>query len=142
MRDIAAADWPVIEQRLDHMQRRSPAAQMQYTDLAHAMEYLRTAALWRRAVINDGYMILFDIGSPWYTPRRFLIEELILRIGPSIDGVRGAIRCLDELARLHECCAVAAGDTQVGYMVPHYEAEGFHVLGQQLFKEIEHGVRP
>lgn len=115
---------------------------MQYVDWEHAKQVLRDRAAFAQVVVNDGYMILFDVGSPWYTTRRFLIEELILRIGPSEQGVSGAIRCLELLARSHECCAIAAGDTQVGYMVPHYQAEGFTVLGQQLFKEIEHGVRP
>jgi len=142
MRLVLPTDWPVIEERLLHMKARSPAPQMRHAEIGYAMAALRARADSSQVVINDGYMILFDVGSPWYTKERFLIEELILRIGPSTDGVRGAIRCLDKLARLHECCAVAAGDTQVGYMVPHYEAEGFRVLGQQLFKEIEHGVRP
>jgi hypothetical protein len=41
---------------------------------------------------------------------------------------------------MNNCTAVMAGDTQIGHMVPLYQAAGFVTLGTQLIKELDYGV--
>lgn len=138
MRPPLPEDWPAIEARLRRMLVRNPNNQMKLVDEDHALSMARLMP----SVVNDGYFILYDVGSPWYTRKRVLIEELILRIGPTEAGARGAVRCLETLAREQGCLAIASGDTQVGAMVPHYLAEGFIPLGTQMFKELSNGEGP
>lgn len=125
--DIKAALDALIE-----MKTRSPAAQMKYTDPMTAWRYMVSA----KTRVVDGYFILFDVGSPWYSSDKFLIEDLIIRIYPTDKPVEVAIDALSELALYYGCKAVVAGDTQIGYMRPKYEAQGFVVLGTQLMKEV------
>jgi hypothetical protein len=105
-------------------------------------EHVAYAALHRardeaRLYVYGDYAILFDIGSPWHTSKKLLIEEFVLRFRREYgNAVDGAVAQLDELARALGCAAVAAGDTQVGLMSPRYVAAGFQPLGTQFYKEI------
>jgi hypothetical protein len=116
---------------------KSPAPQMRYASLSKAMQYILGQATYEgRAWIADGYLVLYDIGSDWYTDKVYLIEQLILKVYKTDEPVTTAIAFLEQRARLHGCVMVAAGDTQVGYMTPKYQAAGYSVLGTQLYKEI------
>lgn len=125
-----------VEQSLLRMQRNSPAPQMGWCDIHAAMNHITTRMIAHRAWIVDGYLVMFDIGAPWHSNARYLIEELILKIQVTDRPVTVAIDALSEFARRHNCTAVVAGDTQIGYMAPKYLAAGFVTLGTQHFKEI------
>lgn len=142
MRRPTADDLEQVLRLLLRLKASSKAAQMALCEEAPARQHLAWARDTGFAVIHDGYFLLIDIGSPWHTTKRVLFEELVLRIGETEQGPRGAVRALEELARTHGCAAVAAGDTQVRAMTPHYLAEGFTPLGDQLFKEISNGEGP
>lgn len=123
---------------LIEMKEISPAAFMKYTDVTTAYNYMQSA----RARVVDGYFILYDIGSPWYSQEKFLIEDLIIRIYPTTKRVEVAIDALSRIAEHHGLKAVIAGDTQIGYMAPKYLAKGFVTLGTQLMKDIDYGLAP
>jgi hypothetical protein len=139
MRLTAGSDLEFVRSALARLQAKSPAAQMKYTDLDTAMLHIEGNYLHRSRVVG-GYFILFDIGSPWYSKERFLIEDIILRIYPTEFPVTVAIDALSTLATMNNCTAVMAGDTQIGHMVPLYQAAGFVTLGTQLIKELDYGV--
>lgn len=125
-----------VEQSLLSMQRNSPAPQMGWCDIAPSMDHITSRMLMARAWVVHGYLVMFDIGAPWHSNARYLIEELILKIQITDRPVTVAIDALSELARLHNCQAVISGDTQIGYMAPKYLAAGFVTLGTQHYKEI------
>lgn len=142
MRFATTEDIPLIEETLLAMLAKSPARQMKFADQGAAFAYIRQAVNVGNAYIEDGYFILVDAGRPWYSYKEYLIEELILKIRPTTQPVTVAIKALSEIARSRGFEVVAAGDTQVGYMTPHYIAEGFTTIGTQLLKEIDNGIRP
>jgi hypothetical protein len=116
---------------------KSPAAQMRLAEPEVARKALSTArsnaALW----VYGDFGILVDVGSPWHTSKRVLIEEIIVRFRRDYGNkVEGAIAQLDVIAKAFGCVAVAAGDTQIGLMSPRYLAAGFQPLGTQFYKEI------
>lgn len=121
------------------MREHSPAQQMRgITDIGAEMG-LRHLIHTGQAVIEDGYLILYDVGGDWYClpEQRYLIEILILKVYPTTQPVEVAIKALEELARQHGCWRISVGDTQVGYMARKYQAEGYTVLGTQLMKELD-----
>jgi hypothetical protein len=119
------------------MLAKSPAPQMRYADLETALLYImHIAGVQGRAWIVDGYLVLYDIGADWYSKKPYLIEQLILKVYDTDAPVENAIAFLELRAKAHGCVMVAAGDTQVGYMTPKYQAAGYSVLGTQLYKEI------
>lgn len=116
---------------------RSPAAQMKLAEEKEAYLHLLRAKLKQHLWVYGDFAILIDVGSPWYTTKPVLIEEIILRFRRGYGNtVESAIAQLDVLAREFTCVAIAAGDTQVGYMTPRYLAAGFTNLGTQFFKEV------
>lgn len=135
MRLATPSDVPAIMAALRDMLKISPAPQMKYADVMQAELGVRHAVHEERAVFVGDYFIMYDIGSPWYSTSKFLIEDIILRVH-SIHGnkVADAISALDELKEKHGCIAVVVGDTQIGYMAPKYIKAGYTSMGQQLLK--------
>lgn len=145
MRAATNHDLPDILAAMRKMLQVSKSPQMKYADLMEAELHVRNAIHQNgmtvqvtqdcKAVVNDGFFILYDVGPPWYSSENYLIEELILKIGDSVDGVDGAIKCLDKLKVYHGCVLIAAGDTQGGVIKDRYLENGYVVLGHQLIKE-------
>lgn len=135
MRKAEKLDLDVVMQKLKAMLDYSPAPQMRYADYHVAMASVVRAMREGRAYICNGYFIMVDVGSDWYTDRRYLIEQIILKVYDAPHTVASAIAGLEEIAKEHGCHAIAVGDTQVGYMTPLYQAAGFTTIGTQLIKE-------
>lgn len=135
MRPAYPLDIEPIVERLLAMRVKNPNNHMRYTEESMVRASLAGAIAQGKAVMHNGFLILFDVGSPWYTTQKFLIEELILRVYDSDAHVSTAIQQLERLREEHGCVAIAAGDTQVGYMAQHYEAEGYRRIGYQYMKD-------
>lgn len=135
MRDATQHDVPAIMEALLALQAKSTAPHMALATPIDAELGVRNAIHEGRAVIAGDYFIMYDVGSPWYTRQYVLIEEIILRISRACGSViEDALAALDELQMQHNCVAIAAGDTQIGYMLPKYIAHGYRVMGHQLLK--------
>lgn len=134
MRRADLGDLPHIMSKLKWMLEVNPHGQMKYADVDIAEHYVRTSIETGFCYYVAGYFIMVDVGSDWYTSQKYLIEQLILKIHPTTEPVSVAIRALDTIKVEKGCVAIAAGDTQVGYMTPHYIAAGYTTLGTQLFK--------
>lgn len=113
---------------------KSPAKQMQFAEPVAYECGIRHAIHEERGWIIGGFFIMVDVGRDWFSSHKFLIEQLVLRIEKTEHKVGVAIAALDTLQAHYGCSATMVGDTQVGYMVPHYQAAGFSVHGTQLIK--------
>jgi hypothetical protein len=144
MRQAVLGDVGPIMTALLAMLAKSPAPQMRYAEPSTAAWSVRFAIKEGRGFVLGGYFIMVDIGSDWYTPACYLIEQIILKIDPAdkTATVRDCIAALDKIADIFGCSAIAVGDTQVGYMTPLYHAAGYTTLGTQLMKERTDGIRP
>lgn len=117
------------------MKAKNPNKQMQWSEPSVAFAYMRKQAEDGNAVVVDGYFIMYSVTPIWFTTVPFLVEELIIRIQPTDKPVEVAIAALDRLKEMFGCVAIVAGDAQIGYMTPKYQAAGFQHLGTQLIKE-------
>ena len=119
------------------MLERSPAQQMKLCEPSVAFDNLKLGRQEGRLYVYGDFGIFVDVGSPWHTSKRVLIEEIVIRFRRVYENsVDSAIAQLADIARQHGCVAVAAGDTQIGLMAPRYIAAGFQPLGTQFYKEI------
>ncbi len=139
IREANDDDFQVIKQSLTHWRDKSPALHVKLCSIGVALGNVLRAIDEGRAWMADGYFILVDVGSPWFSSQRMLIEEIIIRVRPTTLPVSYAIDALDLIAEKLGCTAIAAGDTQIGYMTPHYHAAGYTTLGTQLMKEVSLG---
>lgn len=137
MRIANLGDIGAIMSRLISMLETSPAPQMKYADPAIAECYVRQAIHEQRVWFKGGYMVMVDVGSDWYSNEEYLIEQIILKVYPDdkTATVHDAVAILDVLRKKFKCVMTIAGDTQIGYMVPVYEAAGYTYAGAQLVKE-------
>ena len=135
MRPATAKDVDAAMAALIAMKAKNPDGWMKYTDEDSARCGLYEHMQYGKAVMVDGYFVMFDIGRPWHSKDQILFEELIIRVEPTSSPVAVAIAALDELKVKHNCKIIVASDTQIGYMVPHYQAAGFKTIGTQLMKE-------
>jgi len=141
MRNATPSDVPAIMAALFQMREKSPAPQVRLAEPIEAELSVRHAIHEGRAYFLGGYFVMYDISRTWYSSKKVLIEDLILKVHEdSSVRLRDVIRSLSDLALMHGCKAVVAGDTQIGYMTPRYIQEGFQVLGTQLYKELHHGI--
>lgn len=135
MRAATREDLPVIMAALFRMRAKNPNNQMKWAQPEVAERYLTWAISQGLVVIIDGYMILYSVVKPWFSDAEFLVEDLILKIGPTTIPVEAVIDALEDLKQINNCVCTIVGDTQVGYMGPKYLARGFRLLGAQLIKE-------
>lgn len=141
MRPADELDVFAIMRALLAMLPKSPAPQMKYANPDAAERSVRRAIAEGRAFIAFGFFIMVDVGSDWYTDETYLIEQIILRVYDTADKVGAAVSCLDLIAAKFGCVLTVVGDTQVGYMTPHYTRAGYSPLGTQLVKERTNGIR-
>lgn len=133
----------VWEALLKMKEKAAGRNQMKFVDLGTAHTSLAAAYQEQRIVMVGGYAIMFQVGSPWYSDKKYLIEDIILKVYDWTPyHVSLPIAALYDLAAARDCVCVATGDTQVGYLDKHYLGAGYVRLGSQFFKEIPDGIRP
>jgi hypothetical protein len=133
MRAAINSDVPLIMKRLLELQGYSTAPHVQFADAMAAELHLRDVIHENghstevtdncRAVIVDGFFIMFQVAPMWCTTVNFLMEEMVIRL----DGNESASRVPYVLKQLQErfnCVAFFGGDSQGDYMGKHYRAAG------------------
>lgn len=131
-------DVPAILTALRELLAKSSAAHMGMVDEMEAELSVRHACHEGRLWLCGPYAIMVEHGQDWYSSKKFLIEQIIVRYRPKVEGdvsLDDVIRVgLPFLQSHYGCSAIVVGDSQVGYMVPHYEAAGYRRVGVQLMK--------
>jgi len=91
----------------------------------------------RRCLYIDGYMVFFDIITPWYGGEPLLQEWFTIKVANEDTQLTLVVAQLHAYARGRGCRAVLGGDSSpVSLMASAYEAEGFTPLTKQYFKEV------
>lgn len=135
MRYPTPGDFALIRKRLQWVQESGDSPYLSDADLDYAMGNISDACAHQRAIIHNGFFIMFDVGSDWFSPKLRLYEKLVLKLDLSAKA-RNVPAYLEVLAELLGCEAVVAGDALAGKMTPFYERAGWEHLGTTLTKEI------
>lgn len=133
-------DIPEIIAALRRLWAKSNATHMGMVDPMQAELSVRHAQHTGRLWLYGPFAIMVDHGQDWYSSKKFLIEQIIIRTRPNLrdeaHNIERVIHYVLPFLRDHfGCSAIIVGDSQVGYMVPHYEAAGYKHVGVQLMKE-------
>lgn len=90
-----------------------------------------------KAVIADGYLIVYDVGPTVFTDKPILFENLVVKLGKFPGRITAVPEALEQLARNHNCIAIASGNS-VGRrgLSRVYERAGFKALSTQFYKEV------
>lgn len=138
MMPVTNQDIPLIMDALRALWAKSNATHMGMVDPMAAELSVRHAQHTGRAWFHGPYFIMVDHGQDWYSSKKFLMEQIILRVRPNTAGehwtVEDAIEQLPVLRDFYGCDAIVVGDSQIGLMIPKYLAAGYVRVGTQLMK--------
>jgi len=141
-RHAKAADLPAITKALQAMEAR--AAKYPFvvtTSLRKAIASVEAAVFSHHAYVIDGYLVLIDIVTPWYSDDAILQEWYVMKLYPggSVDSIPPALL---EIARDLGCGIVMTADSSpVQIVAAAYEQAGFHKLTQSYCLKVPNGIR-
>lgn len=134
-------DIPIIMDKVAQLYEKSTSPMKPYYDLMEAELSIRDAIHSNgctlevtdncRAVLADGYFIMFSVSPMWWSSKLFLIEELVIRVGPTVRGKSAVLMTLYALCKKMGCVKVIAGDGQSGIMGQAYLDAGYVKAGEQ-----------
>lgn len=131
---------PEIEAAFQQFIERSPAQRMKYIDYEYARANFVQAIAEERVHQAGDYIVLYDYGPIWCSPKLFLFEEVVLRVGKVyMNPVSNIIELLEVEARKLGAVGVLSGDTQIGLMNKYYLEAGYSPIGTQFMKELDYG---
>lgn len=133
MRLAQREDLPALEAALRKLVDKSPALHMQFADWHVGWTYVQMQVNAGNVLIVGDFAVFVSITPLWFTSKRFVIEDLVLRIsresGTALDEIPAALKLL---AKFENCVGVVSGDTQVGRMDQVYNDASFSLLGRQF----------
>lgn len=99
-------------------------AELAIRDAVHQNGYTEDVTENCRAVIADGYFIMYSVGPLWFTTKCFVLEDIVLRCGPTVKGHEGVLMTFKALQRHHNAVGCIVGDQQRGIIGATYEQHG------------------
>ena len=135
MRLATYEDYPRIEKALRWMALNSTAPKMKNINEDKALDYVSTQIVMGNVLITNGCLVMGEPSQSWFSDDKLFIEDLFIAFDKTYN-IQAAIEDLVLHAKSLGCCEVVVGDTQIGLMIPHYEAAGFTRLGTQLHRRI------
>ena len=112
-----------------------------YRSLASTVSYLCTdqkyvvdnivGGAYTSAVLDDSYLLIYNVGSPWYSTSSVLSEEMVLRLRPG-SHFSVVTDYLDDLAEHYDCDLILVGGAlsrSSRAITRLYQRQGFTVEG-------------
>lgn len=138
VRAVVNSDIPAIMEKLRELKGYSKAIHVQYADEMEAELHIRNVVHENghstqvtdlcRAVMADGFFIMYQVAPMWCTKVQFLLEEMVIRVEG--DAPASVVpKVLKQLQERFNCVAFFGGDSQGGYMAKHYVAAGCELSG-------------
>lgn len=82
-------------------------------------------------IVDNAFLVVYDIGEPWYVQKTVLRELMVLRIGEG-SSFNAVCDLLDDIAEFYECTDILVGTALAKYpraLVRKYQARGYSLLG-------------
>lgn len=93
-------------------------------------------------IVNETYLVVYVVGSPWYTYKRVLEEQVVIRIYPGPGILNEVVTALEDIAAKSNCIGVSVGtalaDNDVA-LCRLYERRGFQTECISLYKPLTQG---
>lgn len=110
-----------------------------FADADHAVRQIQAGAV--QAVLVDGYCIVFNLGTPWYSPTAVVLNEyLVLRVSDRPGNFRVVPETLARIARsIPQCVGICVGTalTQDDRLTRVYQRFGFKPEANSLFRRTQ-----
>lgn len=100
------------------------------TDIDYAVDQIISGNV-PSVILDEAYLLVYNIGSPWYTQELILVEEMVLRIGKG-SHFSVVTDYLADLAEEHGCRVQLVGGALARSsraITRLYQRQGFTVEG-------------
>jgi hypothetical protein len=136
MRLITPGDSRAIHAALKELQRFAEA----YSWAVDVDFDQAVTSIWNcrdKAWVIDGYLVMVDVITPWYSKSPVLQEWLVLKVYPG-GKVSSVPPALLKLAKEEYNCSVVitADSSPVSIVARTYEEAGFALLTRSYFKKV------
>ncbi len=105
-----------------------------FASASKSMESIEEGSV--KAVIVDGYVLVYIHGCDWYCTEDVLVEQMLIKLG-GLGSFRSVLTCLDSLAVEHGCKTIVTGN---GIMRPGlarlYQGAGYVRANEFYLKEV------
>lgn len=130
--DTAAIHAALYRSHQEHLKAGNALAQLANPSIA----YHRLVTGEQRALIVDGYLVVFDVTNLWSGNIPVVMEQYVVRLR-SGGNIRNVVKALMAVAEAENCFGVAVGNASGDPRLSRfYEAAGFVSTGTQYFKEL------
>lgn len=139
--DFTEDTWAAIREAIDKWlawYRDGPKSCYSDVDADYVYRVLRDGHI--NVVLVGGYLLVYDVGTPWYSPDLVMLEELtVFRVDPKPASFRVIPQALLQIAAgIPNCTRVVVGTS---YVRDHrlrrvYERYGFKVEAEALYRSI------
>lgn len=131
------AQWIVSACReyLDKIVARSNKQWVHHIDFNKVIEYIADAE--DAYIVEEKFLVLYDIVTPWFTSSRWLAEKLVLSLATGGDFTN-VTDFLEERARAEDAVLIGVGTSLAisdRALARCYSQRGFKGEVQSLFKE-------
>lgn len=112
---------------------RSLEASVSYlcTDLEYVVDRIIKGEELLAVILDDSYLLVYSIGSPWYSKSTVLVEDMVLRLAPG-SHFSVVTDYLEDLAEQNDCDMILVGGALARSsraITRLYQRQGFTVEG-------------
>lgn len=134
--EIDAFEAYITDWFKDHVRMRPKYEWYRAVDTALVAERIRNGSV-RHLLIDETYVLVYDVGSPWYSREVMIEEMLVVRLATGTGTIDGVVSVLVALAAVHGAQGIAAGNSLARYpraLERLYTRRGFQASGTTFYR--------
>lgn len=120
----------------DHVRIRPEYEWYRAVDTALVAERIRNGSV-RHFLVDETYVLVYDVGSPWYSWETMIEEMLVVRLATGTGTIDGVVSVLVALAAVHGAQGIVVGNSLARYpraLERLYTRHGFQASGTTFYR--------
>jgi hypothetical protein len=135
--DFSVAEWAAIEHAMAVFQF-SDKSWHRIVSRSKVFKEIRSGTEFEVLLIS-GYLLAYQIGTPWYSDGDVFYEHLLLKVDPAAHSIRPVLRAMENIARGTGCVGIAVGtalNSSDERLARVYHRAGYSTQAHALYKEL------
>lgn len=143
LRSVEEADKPFIIQKIkdEHFNAMTTGTKNWLTNLSYEDVdiFLDKFDSFQSLIINETYLVIYDVGELWWSDKKVLAENMILRIYNGQAKFSDIMKTLDVLAEINNCGYIDVGtalNKDMDRLNQKFIEHGYEPVQYNLIKKI------
>lgn len=116
-----------------------PKSWAEHIDAFRCLDQIMTGVV-DAVIVEETYLLVYDVGAPWYSKDIILAEMLVLKVYEGGARFHHLAEALEQLARENEATAITVGTALAqsdAALSRLYKRHGFQIEAYSLYKPIK-----